>query len=71
MMYSPAKAEDMRWRLTLLAKMQDALKNKCPITAKEIGTMTAWLDNRIKTHDYSREDAFFLKERLSTPTLAG
>lgn len=66
MIVSPAKLEDMRWRAKLLKEMVMDISAGRVITAKEIGKTTAWLDNRIKTNDYSREDAFLLKESLST-----
>tara|TARA_R110000868_G_scaffold157343_2_gene384541 strand:+ start:2173 stop:2403 length:231 start_codon:yes stop_codon:yes gene_type:complete len=67
MIVSPAKLEDMRWRLKLLSEMETDLKEGRPITARELGRMTSWLANRIKTHDYSKEDAAL--KRLSPPPL--
>lgn len=66
MIVSPSRAEDMRWRLQLLNDMEKDLREGRPITAKEIGRMTAWLDKRIKTHDYVREDASY---KLSPPRI--
>lgn len=57
MIYSPTRHEDEKWRLTLIEQMLDAFNNNCPRTAKEIGRMTRWLDERIKSHDYTEEDA--------------
>jgi hypothetical protein len=56
-MYSPTKAKDMKWRKELLDQMLDALNNNCPITAKTIGQMTRQLDEKIRTHDYTEDDA--------------
>lgn len=68
MIVSPAKLEDIRWRHQLLTDMEKDLREGRPITARELGKTTAWLAERIKTHDYSKEDAFLLREmRLSTP----
>lgn len=56
MIYSPCRSEDMRWRLELLDQMEDVLVSDCPVTAKEIGIMTKLLDDRIKNHNYAKED---------------
>ncbi len=51
----------MRWRLELLRQIGNDLRGNRPVTAKQIGKMTQWLDNRIKTHDYSKEDELLRK----------
>ena len=57
MIISPAKVEDMKWRLQLVSEMETDLRLGRVITAREIGKTTAWLAKRIQTHDYKREDA--------------
>ena len=61
MIYSPSRAKDIKWRLELLEKMLDAFNNNCPITAKEIGKTTKWLNDRILTRDYTEDDRTFHK----------
>lgn len=61
MIYSPSRAEDEKWRLSLLKQMLDALNNNCPITAKEIGKTTKWLHDRIHTRDYTEDDRVYYK----------
>ncbi len=70
MIISPSKAEDMKWRFRLLTEMENDLREGRPITAREIGKVTAWLAERIKTHDYSREDAILERFPLSPNGLA-
>ena len=65
MIISPSKAEDIRWRVSLLQEMAMDLRQGRLLTAKEIGRMTSWLDTRIKTHDYAREDAVLSRYPLS------
>lgn len=65
MIISPSKAEDMRWRLALLTDMAMDLRNGNIVTAREIGKMTIWLANRIKTHDYKREDSILERYPLT------
>ena len=63
MIISPARAEDIRWRTELMKEMIEDLRMGRVITAREIGKMTSWLANRIKTHNYKREDSIL--ERYS------
>lgn len=62
MIYSPTRAKDEKWRLSLIDQMLDALNNNCPKTAKELGGMTKFLDEKIRTYDYSKADEWHYKE---------
>jgi hypothetical protein len=57
MIISPSKAEDIRWRTELLTDMAMDLRQGRVITAREIGKVTSWLADRIKNHDYTKDDA--------------
>lgn len=65
MIISPSKAEDIRWRIELLKDMAIDLGLEHLITAREIGKVTAWLANRIKSKDYTREDAILARYPLT------
>lgn len=64
MIFSPSRAEDMRWRFDLLSQMEVDIREGRKITAKEIGRMTSWLADRIKNRDYTEDDAHL--NRLQT-----
>lgn len=54
---SKSRESDRAWRVELLAQMKIDIENNRPLTAKKIGEMTKYLDDRIKTHDYTEDDA--------------
>lgn len=56
MIISPTKAEDIRWRTELLQAMAMDLRKGYVTTAREVGKVTVWLANRIKSHDYTKDD---------------
>lgn len=70
MIISPSRLEDMRERAYYLKTMEECLRDNLVITARKCGEHAKWLGERIKNHDYSREDAWLEKERnLKTNSL--
>ncbi len=63
MIYSAAKAEDVRLRLGLLEDMELFLSMGMKEAAAEAGLASKHLAERIKSHDYSREDNYLSWEK--------
>lgn len=70
MIISPSKAEDIRWRTELLQSMAMDLRSGRLVTAREIGKMTIWLANRIKSRDYTKDDEVLKRYPLTDLQIA-
>lgn len=57
MIFSPTKKQDMQNRANMLYAVEVCLKNGLTDTAKEIGVVSAKLADKIRSCDYSQEDA--------------
>lgn len=58
---SPDKLRDTKRRKAYLLSMEKAIKENLPMTAKYAGMETKRLGERIKTHDYTQDDALRAK----------
>lgn len=58
MIVSKSKQEDIRFRLFFLSELKNALANRLPITAKFCGEQSKRLADKIKNHDYSKDETF-------------
>jgi len=63
MIYSAAKAEDVRLRIGLLEDMEMLLRMGYSEAAQGAGKASKHLADRIKSHDYSKEDSFLVREK--------
>ncbi len=62
---SESRANDRQTRVLMLEAMQISLRNGLVDNAKQIGAAAAKLNQRIKTKDYSKDDAYLAWERKS------
>lgn len=60
---SPSRKLDMQARANMLYAIEVALRHGDTETAKAIGVSSARVADRIRTKDYSQEDAWLEKER--------
>lgn len=68
-MISPSREADRVLRLEYLQETRKALALKLPLTAKACGAMSAFLAKKMKTHDYTTDDAFLVWFTKSFPSL--
>lgn len=74
MIFSPERARDQRRRLEMLIFIEESISMRCPKSARYAGLEAKRLGERIRTHDYTEDDALRAKfphidfDQLSTGT---
>lgn len=63
MITSPTREEDRKARTAILEALKIAIRTGDTVSAKGLGIASRALAERMKTHDYSQEDAWLAKER--------